>query len=316
MQICFYLIIIFLIIINKANEKTLEEKMKNCISYLSKESSTYNEIFQELNHLDIIYKNDEPTRIKEIFKIYRRLNSLREPGYLPQSYIEDESFLSELNYQKGIISITDIKPISNLINNKKLNSSLFNNIYLWKGDITRLKIDAIVNAANNKLLGCWQPLHNCIDNIIFSYAGVQLRNEMKEIMKKIGTYEEIGKARISKGYFLPSKYIIHTVGPFVNGPLTEKHKKLLESSYLSVLELAKEKNIKTLAFCCISTGVFNFPNEEAANIAIKTVINFFKNDNKDMKIIFCVYKEIDEIIYKAKLKERINDFLNVESHEL
>ena len=159
-------------------------------------------------------------------------------------------------------------------------------------------------------------MHNCIDNVIFSYAGVQLRNEMKEIMKKIGKYEQTGKARISKGYFLPSKFIIHTVGPFVNGPLIEKHKKLLESSYLSVLELAKEKNIKTLAFCCISTGVFNFPNEEAANIAIKTVINLLKNNNIDMKIIFCVYKEIDEIIYKTKLKERINDFLNVESHEL
>ena len=136
-------------------------------------------------------------------------------------------------------------------------------------------------------------------------------------MKKIGTYEQTGKARISKGYFLPSKYIIHTVGPFVNGPLTEKHKKLLESSYLSLLELAKEKNIKTFAFCCISTGVFNFPNEEAANIAIKTVINFLKNNNnKDIKIIFCVYKEIDEIIYKTKLKERINDFLNDKSYEL
>ena len=154
-------------------------------------------------------------------------------------------------------------------------------------------------------------MHNCIDNIIFSYAGVQLRNEMKEIMKKIGTYEQTGKARISKGYFLPSKFIIHTVGPLI-----EKHKKLLESSYLSVLELAKEKNIKTLAFCCISTGIFNFPNEDAANIAIKTVVNFLKNNNKDMKIIFCVYKEIDEIIYKTKLKERINDFLNDKSYEL
>ena len=192
-----------------------------------------------------------------------------------------------------------------------MDSSLFNNIYLWKGDITRLKIDAIVNAANNKLLGCWQPLHNCIDNIIFSYAGVQLRNEMNEIMKKIGPYEETGKARISKGYFLPSKYIIHTVGPFVNGLLTENHKKLLESSYLSVLELAKKNHIKTLAFCCISTGVFNFPNEEAANIAIKTVINFLEN-NKDMKIIFCVYKEIDEIIYNIKLKEKMKYMLNID----
>ena len=308
------LIILLFIVINESNEKTLEEKMKNCILYLSKESSTYNEISKELKHLDTIYKNDESIRIKEIFKIYRRLNSLREPGYLPKSYIEDESFLMDLNHQKGIITISDIKPISYLMTDKNINSSFFNNIYLWKGDITRLKIDAIVNAANNKLLGCWQPLHNCIDNVIFSYAGVQLRNEMKEIMKKIGPYEETGKARISEGYFLPSKYIIHTVGPFVNGHLTEKHKKLLESSYLSVLELANEKNIKTLAFCCISTGVFNFPNEEAANIAIKTVINFLKN--KNIKIIFCVYKEIDEIIYKNKLKEMINDYLNEEPYEL
>ena len=301
--------ILILLIIYKSNQKTLEEKMKNCILYLSNETSIYNEIFQELKHLENTLKNNQKLRIEEIFKIYRKLNSIREPGYIPKSYIDDESFLSDLNYQKGIIQITDLNPISHLINNKKMDSSLFNNIYLWKGDITRLKIDAIVNAANNKLLGCWQPLHNCIDNIIFSYAGVQLRNEMNEIMKKIGPYEETGKARISKGYFLPSKYIIHTVGPFVNGPLTENHKKLLESSYLSVLELAKKNHIKTLAFCCISTGVFNFPNEEAANIAIKTVINFLEN-NKDMKIIFCVYKEIDEIIYNIKLKEKMKYILN------
>ena len=122
--------------------------------------------------------------LEEIFKIYRKLNSLREPGFIPQSYIENESFLSELYYQKGIIEISDINPVSKLMDNKILESSLFNNIYLWRGDITRLKIDALVNAANNKLLGCWPPLHNCIDNIIFSYAGIQLRNEMNEIMKK------------------------------------------------------------------------------------------------------------------------------------
>ena len=237
------------------------------------------------------------------------------PGFIPQSYIDDESFLSELNYQKGIIKISDLNPVSKLINSNIIDSSLFNNIYIWKGDITRLKIDAIVNAANNRLLGCWQPLHNCIDNVIFSYAGVQLRNEMNELMNKIGPYEEVGKARISKGYFLPSNYIIHTVGPAVVGLLTDKHKKLLESSYKSVLKLAKEKNIKTLAFCCISTGVFNFPNEEAANIAIETVVNFLIN-NKDMKIIFCVYKDIDEIIYINKLKEKMEKFSNTTYDEL
>jgi hypothetical protein len=154
--------------------------MKDCIFYLSKETKTYNEIFKELNQLEKTFKINEKQRIEEIFKIYRKLNSLRESGFIPQSYIENESFLSELYYQKGIIEISDINPVSKLMDNKILESSLFNNIYLWRGDITKLKIDAIVNAANNKLLGCWQPLHNCIDNIIFSYAGIQLRNEMNE----------------------------------------------------------------------------------------------------------------------------------------
>ena len=235
--------------------------MKDCIFYLSKETKTYNEIFKELNQLEKTFKINEKQRIEEIFKIYRKLNSLRESGFIPQSYIENESFLSELYYQKGIIEISGINPVSKLMDNKILESSLFNNIYLWRGDITRLKINAIVNEANNKLLGCWQPLHNCIDNIIFSYAGIQLRNEMNEIIKKIGQYEKTCNARISKAYYLPSKFIIHTVGPFINGPLTEKHKKLLENSYLRKLELAKKNNIKTLVFCCISTGVFNFPNE-------------------------------------------------------
>ena len=313
MEISFHFLL--LLILSNINAKTLEEKMKNCILYLSKESSVYDETINELNHLEISFKDNKKLRIEKTFNIYRKLNSLRKPGFIPQSYIDDESFLSELNYQKGIIKIFDLNPVSKLINSNIIYSSLFNNIYLWRGDITRLKIDAIVNAANNRLLGCWQPLHNCIDNVIFSYAGVQLRNEMNQLMDKIGPYEEVGKARISKGYFLPSNYIIHTVGPAVVGPLTDKHKKLLESSYKSVLKLAKEKNIKTLAFCCISTGVFNFPNEEAANIAIETVVNFLKN-NKDMKIIFCVYKDIDEIIYINKLKEKMEKFSNTTYDEL
>ena len=312
MEIYFHFIIL-LLFLYRSNQKTLEEKMNNCILYLSNETSTYKEIFKELKHLDITYKNNEKTRIEEKFKIYRKLNSLREPGFLPKSYIEEESFLSDLNYQKGIIELKDLKPVSHLIN--KIDSTLFKNIYLWKGDITRLKVNAIVNAANNRLLGCWQPLHNCIDNVIFSHAGVQLRNEMHEIMKKIGQYEETGKARISKGYYLPSDYVIHTVGPIVSGPLTEKHKMLLSSSYMSVLKVAKENNVKTLAFCCVSTGVFNFPNDEAANIAIKTVVNFLKN-NMDMKVIFCVYKEIDEMLYNKKLKEKMKNMLNMVPDEL
>ena len=315
MKIYFYFFVV-LISKNSLNSKSLEEKMNNCIIYLSKESSAYKEINNQLIHLDDIYYNNEKTRIEEKFKIYRKLNSIRNPGNLTQSYINDESFLLTLNEQKGIITINDLNPSINLIcTDKSELLSLFNNIYLWKGDITRLKVDAIVNAANSQLLGCWHPLHNCIDNIIHSYAGVQLRNEMNEIMIKQGNLEETGKAKISKGYYLLSDYIIHTVGPIVNGPLTNKHKKLLESSYKNILKLAKNNNIKTLAFCCISTGVFNFPNEEAANIAINTVLDFIEK-NKEMKIIFSVYKDIDEKIYIQKFKEKMNDILNNFTEEI
>ena len=308
MKIYFFYIFLLFIKIYKSTQKTLEEKMINCILYLSNETSKYEETLKELKYLDNKYKNNKNIRINEKFKIYRKFNSLREPGYIPNSYINDESFLLDLTKQKGIVETSDLIPINN-----NINSSIFNNIYLWKGDITRLKVNAIVNAANNKLLGCWQPLHNCIDNIIFSYSGVQLRNEMNEIMKKIGQYEETGKARISKGYYLPSDYIIHTVGPYVNGLLTEKHRELLRNSYKSILQLAKEKNIKSLAFCCISTGVFNFPNEDAANIAIKTVIDFMeKNKKLNMKIIFCVYKDIDEIIYNNILKQKMKNIFKID----
>ena len=313
--IFFYLFIVFILICG-INQKSLEEKMNNCIIYLSKEASVYNETYNKLKYLDEIYINNEKIRLEEKFKIYRKFNSERKPGYLPESYINDESFLLTLNEQKGIIKINDLKPSTYLISsNKHELLNLFNNIYLWKGDITRLKIDAIVNAANNQLLGCWHPLHNCIDNIIHSYAGVQLRNEMNEIMLKQGKLEETGKAKISKGYYLLADYIIHTVGPIVNGPLLENHKKLLKSSYINVIKLAKENNIKTLAFCCISTGIFNFPNEEAADIAINVVLNYLEN-NTNMKFIFVVYKDIDEKIYRNKLKEKMNDILNNISDEM
>ena len=309
MKIYISYLLFILFNIYKSSQKTLEEKMTFCIKYLSNETSEYDKTLKELQHLDIKYKNNESIRIKEKFKIYRKFNSLREPGFIPESYIKEESFILELNKQKGIVEISDLNPIINTINdNSIINSSIFNNIYLWKGDITRLKVNAIVNAANNKLLGCWQPLHNCIDNIIFSYSGVQLRNEMNEIMKKIGPYEQIGKARISKGYYLLSDYVIHTVGPYVDGPLTEKHKELLASSYKSIIELAKEKNIKTLAFCCISTGVFNFPNEDAAKIAIKTVIDFIE---KNPKVSSHIKESLAPGIYllDIPIEANINDFI-------
>ena len=300
MKKIFILILLISTLLSNINSRSLEEKMNNCIKYLLEENSSNKELFNEFNNIEKKYKSNEKQRINKKFNLYRKLNSLRLPGNITQEYIENESFLSEIISEKGIIEINNLSPITDN------ESSIFNNIYLWKGDITLLKIDAIVNAANNQLLGCWIPLHNCLDNIIFSYAGIQLRNEMDEIMKKQKKLEQPGNAKLSKAYHLPSKFIIHTVGPQVIGVLTEEHKKLLKNSYLNVLKLAKRNNIESLAFCCISTGIYNFPNDEAAEIAINTVIDFLEeNKHLNLKIIFNVYKDIDEIIYKKKLNEKI-----------
>lgn len=169
---------------------------------------------------------------------------------------------------------------------------------MWKGDITRLNIDAIVNAANHKLLGCFYPCHNCIDNAIHSSAGVQLRLECAEIMKKQSSDEQIGNAKITKAYCLPCKYVIHTVGPIIQGHLTDKHCKQLSNCYKSCLSLAVENNLKSIAFCCISTGEFHFPNEIAAKIAIRETLNFLEKNESIEKIVFNVFKNKDYEIYK------------------
>lgn len=148
-------------------------------------------------------------------------------------------------------------------------------MYLWKGDISLLKVDAIVNAANSALLGCFFPLHECIDNVIHSNAGIQLRLECKKIIDGQKAPEKTGLAKITSAYNLPSKYVIHTVGPIINGPLTEDDCRLLSSCYLSCLKLADLHKLKSIAFCCISTGVYNFPNDIAANIAVDTVTEYY-----------------------------------------
>ena len=170
-------------------------------------------------------------------------------------------------------------------------------IYLWQGDITTLKCGAIVNAANSRLLGCFAPCHLCIDNAIHTFAGVQLRLECNRIMAEQGYPEPTGKAKLTKAYNLPSEYVLHTVGPIIGGKLTEKDEKELASCYTNCLALAAKKGIKSVAFCCISTGEFHFPNETAAHIAIKTVRNFLKA-NKDIKVIFNVFLQKDLDIYR------------------
>lgn len=176
-------------------------------------------------------------------------------------------------------------------------------LFIWQGDITTLKCDAIVNACNSQMLGCFAPLHSCIDNFIHTYAGIELRMEMNEIMTKQGHEEETGKAKITSGYNLPAKYILHTVGPIIEWEVTKEDEKLLASCYKECLKLAADTGVESIAFCCLSTGVFRFPQQRAAEIATATVKEFLEKDNRIKKVIFNVFKDTDLQIYKKLLKE-------------
>jgi hypothetical protein len=204
----------------------------------------------------------------------------------------EKNFLTIQNeYLQEEIKTKGITEADSLIQIKK-------DIYLWQGDITLLNTDAIVNAANSRMLGCFIPNHRCIDNAIHTYAGIQLREKCNEIMKKQNFPEPTGKAKITPAYNLPAKFVIHTVGPIVGSHLTDKDCELLESCYVSCLNIAIENNLESIAFCCISTGEFHFPNERAAQIAVRTVKNFKQQTGSRIKVIFNVFKDIDLKIYK------------------
>ncbi|SMC70124.1 O-acetyl-ADP-ribose deacetylase (regulator of RNase III), contains Macro domain [Oscillospiraceae bacterium] len=201
--------------------------------------------------------------------------------------IQDE-YLQEETAHKGITSLSDLKPIQD-------------GIYLWQGDITTLECDAIVNAANSGMTGCYVPCHACIDNCIHTYAGIQLRYACAEIMRKQGHEEATGQAKITPAFNLPCKYVLHTVGPIITGVLTKEDEDMLASCYKSCLELADKNNVNSVAFCCISTGEFHFPNEEAAKIAVDTVKEYREKNNSKIEVIFNVWKDIDHRIYKGLL---------------
>ncbi len=175
-------------------------------------------------------------------------------------------------------------------------------IALWQGDITRLDADAIVNAANSSLLGCFIPHHKCIDNVIHSCAGVQVRLDCSKIMGAQGEPEPSGCAKITRAYNLPSKYILHTVGPMVGVRVTDEDRRVLRNCDLSCLNLAREMGLHTVAFCCISTGIFGFPSDEAAAIAVGAVKNWLLESGYDMRVIFDVFLDKDLAIYRDVLK--------------
>lgn len=222
-------------------------------------------------------------------RLLRSLFNIRMPRTASQEFLAvQDAYLQEETRHKGITDLANLQPVQE-------------GIYLWQGDITTLRCDAIVNAANSQMLGCFVPCHGCIDNAIHTFAGVQLRLACAELMHQQGHEEETGKAKITPAFNLPCRYILHTVGPIVGDRLTKKDEDLLASSYRSCLELAEQKHIKSIAFCCISTGEFHFPGKKAAEIAIQTVKEHRVRTNSKMEVIFNVFKKSDFNIYRELL---------------
>ena len=231
-----------------------------------------------------------PETEQEKKDLFRTLMNTWEVSELPGEFYEvQDQYLQEGLKAKGIIKLEELTKIEE-------------NIYLWQGDITTLEVDAIVNAANKALLGCFIPHHRCIDNAIHTQAGLQLRKECDEIMKEQGTFEKTGQAKITAGYNLPAKHVIHTVGPIIYRVVEDDDKELLASCYRNCLKVALENNLKSIAFCCISTGEFRFPNDLAAEIAVAEVKKFFReNPNANLKVVFNVFKDLDKKLYEELL---------------
>lgn len=239
-----------------------------------------------------------PDTIAEKRKLLRALMNVRPPLPVDPTFLklQDEELGEQLN-EKGIICCGNLPATGRLA--------------LWQGDITRLDADAIVNAANSRMLGCFVPLHGCIDNAIHSAAGVQLRIACAEIMDKKGRLEPTGTAVITPGFNLPAKFVIHTVGPIVTkSEPTEKQIEQLASCYSSCLEVAESKRLHSIAFCCISTGEFHFPNRKAAEIATSSVSDYFRThpDSSIKKVVFNVFKDTDKEIYTELLKREGGGF--------
>lgn len=232
-----------------------------------------------------------PADAKEQKRLLRSLMNIRLPRTISSEFLKvQDEYLSEEVTAKGVVDGNTL-PVSP-INNR---------LVLWHGDITTLRVDAIVNAANSALRGCYIPCHSCVDNIIHSVSGIQLRLACDEIMTGQGYDEPTGRAKITPAFNLPCSYVLHTVGPVVSGILTKNHCEQLADCYKSCLKLAADKKLKSVAFCCISTGEFHFPQKKAAEIAVQTVTEFLETDPQIEKVIFNVFKQEDYDIYKKIL---------------
>ena len=242
--------------------------------------------------------NERPSCQKQIIPadserqkiLLRGLMNVRRPVRIGADFLQvQDAYLQDETAAKGITDIADLTPIQP-------------GLYLWQGDITTLNCDAIVNAANSGMTGCYIPNHRCIDNAIHTFAGVELRLTCEQLMEQQGYPEPTGQAKITPAFNLPCRYVLHTVGPIISGRVTKADKELLASCYRSCLELAAENSLESVAFCCISTGEFHFPNDLAAEIAVQTVKEFLKKQTSVKKVIFNVFKDLDKTIYEKLLR--------------
>ena len=218
--------------------------------------------------------------------LFRALCNVRPPMPSTKEFLRlQDEYLSQRTKERGIVDVNGF--------------AYRDGIALWWGDITRLNADAVVNACNSALLGCFHPLHNCIDNVINSAAGVQVRLDCNAVMR--GGKEPNGQVKVTKAYNLPSRYIFHTVGPVVYGGVTEQNRRDLESCYLSCLNMAAEMKLSTLAFCCISTGEYRYPKDGACRLAVQTVKQWKAETGSSLKVIFNVFLKEDEVLYEREL---------------
>jgi O-acetyl-ADP-ribose deacetylase (regulator of RNase III) len=271
---------------NISSEKTCHEILDSLLHTL-----IFNETFSDIEVI--------PQDLQHKRQLLRALLNIRPPGKLSETFLKNINRLLQYELRKKVIrDCKDLSPVSDTFPDNIFKHS--KNLFLWKGDITCLKADAIVNAANDRMLGCFQPLHNCIDNVIHSAAGPLLREDCNTIMDIQGSREQTGDAKITRAYNLPSGYVLHTVGPIITEKkVSEFQQKQLASCYKSCLSLASQiKEINTIAFPCISTGVFNFPQGLAAEIAVRTVDEWLENNSHQFTgIIFNVFLEEDFSCY-------------------
>ena len=260
---------------------------------------------QRLTRLVEVFKADSgefgdletPKSVQERRRVLRSLMNIRMPRPLPLEVLAmQDDYLRQRAAEKGVVGLRDIPVVRG-------------GISLWQGDITRLAVDAIVNAANSQMLGCFVPMHSCIDNCIHSFAGVQLRSECARQMSRLRArygpdyVQPTAVPMLTDGYNLPAKKVIHIVGPIVADTLTEQLERDLANCYKNTLDLCRENGLRSVAFCCISTGVFRFPGKRAAEIAVETVADWLNaHPGAVARVIFNVFMDEDKAYYEQLLK--------------